>query len=127
MSYGNRSTDEYYDVQCPYCRCKIHLCHDDGAFYGEDDPEDCECPECEKTFIVITSISFSHEARCADNQHNFVKYTKIWHDNEWTRKNNYVGKLFYALECTREDCNESRHFQNKEEYDAHPAPVVESD
>lgn len=121
MSYGDVSTSRNYDVQCPYCKCKIDLCHDDGAFYDANDREDCECPECEETFQVSTSISYNYTARCADDKHDFEKYIFTWGDDEFTRKRKLAGTTCYALRCKREDCDEGKHFRTKEEYDAYPA------
>ncbi|WP_026536949.1 hypothetical protein [Arthrobacter sp. 9MFCol3.1] len=54
------------DVTCPYCDHDFDLSHDDGAFYDQDRAEECECPNCEKYFMVSSSIIWEHEAHKAD-------------------------------------------------------------
>ena len=64
------------DVDCPYCGKGVDICHDDGfacedGFYGQ-----YECPWCEKSFMIDTSISIDHDAYPApclngDAEHDF--------------------------------------------------------
>lgn len=54
------------DITCPYCYHQFDLCHDDGAFYDEDELEKEKCPECDKQFLVQSYMSWSHEAVTAD-------------------------------------------------------------
>ena len=55
------------EIECPYCGYTYDLCHDDGAFYNtNEEPEEEECPECEKTYLVTPSISWHFEAQKAD-------------------------------------------------------------
>lgn len=56
-------------VICPYCGEAIETCYgyeDFPELYEEGDNE-IECPECEKTFIMNTSISYYYETRKKDN------------------------------------------------------------
>ena len=71
------------DIECPYCNHEFDLCHDDGAYYSESQNEEAECPECEKKFMVSTSISFNHYAEKAeclnDENHKWEKkYDLRW-------------------------------------------------
>ena len=58
------------DIECPYCKKDIEVCHDDGQGYEEGICHQQQCSECEKTFVFYTSISFSydaHEAPCLND------------------------------------------------------------
>lgn len=77
------------DLECPYCEVDVEVCHDDGFGYGEDEYHEMECPECEKSFVFTTSISFHYEPHRADclndgGEHNWkptmtipIEYTKM--------------------------------------------------
>lgn len=54
------------DVVCPYCEESFDLCHDDGAYYDENQREEAECPNCGKFVMIRSSMSWSHEAEKAD-------------------------------------------------------------
>lgn len=54
------------DITCPYCEKDFDLCHDDGAYYDENNPEQWECPDCNKISMVSSSVSWYHEAEKAD-------------------------------------------------------------
>lgn len=68
----------YEEIECPYCEHAYDLCHDDGAFYNnEDDPEEEECPKCDKHFLVHSSMRWDFEAEKAeclnDGNHSWKK------------------------------------------------------
>jgi len=55
------------EIECPYCEHGFDLCHDDGAYYNEEDkPEECECPKCEKNFLVYSQQDWSFTGQKAD-------------------------------------------------------------
>jgi hypothetical protein len=54
------------DLTCPYCKHEFDVCHDDGFGYAESCRHEQECPECEKSFVFETSISFSYSEYKAD-------------------------------------------------------------
>lgn len=65
------------EITCPYCEHEYDLCHDDGAFYNQDGVEVEECPNCEKSFLVHSSVSWYFEAEKAeclnDGNHKWKK------------------------------------------------------
>lgn len=107
------------DITCPYCNYEQDICQDDGAHCGEGF-EDCDCVECGKTFRVETTITFDFEARCTEDEHEWVKGTNVHGDTKTARKFKYVGEIYYWIRCSRESCPEYRHLK-KELWDAHPA------
>jgi DNA-directed RNA polymerase subunit RPC12/RpoP len=54
------------EIECPYCEHEFDLCHDDGAYYDQNEREEVECPECEKRFMVRSSITWDFEGEKAD-------------------------------------------------------------
>lgn len=54
------------DIDCPYCGAGVEINHDDGYGYTEDEKHQKECPECEKTFVFTTAISFHYSPEKAD-------------------------------------------------------------
>ena len=54
------------DIECPYCKKDIEICHDDGQGYEEGVAHKQECRECEKTFVFYTSTHHSYNPRTAD-------------------------------------------------------------
>jgi hypothetical protein len=67
----------YEEIECPYCEHAYDLCHDDGAFYNEGQSEEEKCPNCEKHFLVHSSMSWNFNAEKAeclnDGNHSWVK------------------------------------------------------
>lgn len=88
------------EITCPYCDYDFNLCHDDGAYYREDEEEQCECPECEKTFIVRSSCSWHHEGFKADclngGEHKWEKMTGY--------PKEYFVEMFRCSECNEQKC-----------------------
>ena len=52
-------------IECPYCKHE----QEDPEMYGDDETQDVECSECEKTFVVHSSVSISFDTRCKDGSH----------------------------------------------------------
>jgi len=111
-----------HDITCPYCGHEFSLDHDDGTYLTEGASVDTECPDCEETFQVTTSISYRFEGSCADDKHDWVKERCTWWDDEWTRKKGCAGEPFYTLNCTRKNCEGIGRHLTEEEFNAHPAP-----
>ena len=67
----------YEEIECPYCEHAYDLNHDDGAFYNNGEREATECPNCEKKFLVYSSMSWDFDAEKADclndGNHQWVK------------------------------------------------------
>lgn len=68
-------------VECPYCEKDVSICHDDGAYYNDDETEEIECDHCEKKFLVRSSMSWDfcgEKAECLnDGNHHWKKrYSK---------------------------------------------------
>lgn len=78
------------EIECPYCEHQYDLCHDDGAFYDEDNRTEEECPECGKRFMVTSSISWDFNADKADclngGEHNWEKKYPVKHFPQLTNK-----------------------------------------
>ena len=53
-------------VECPYCGHEYEVCQDDGHATGDGKTYREQCPECEKFFALIPSISYSYEGYKAD-------------------------------------------------------------
>lgn len=89
-----------YEIECPYCEHEFDLNHDDGAFYDEEHRREEECPNCEKKFMVTSSMSWNFEGEKADclNDGN----------HNWKKKYNpkYYPQLIHREIC--EDCDEER-------------------
>lgn len=64
-------------VECPYCELDVEICHDDGAYYHDEETEEIECEHCEKKFLVRSSISwdfYGEKAECLnDGNHQWKK------------------------------------------------------
>lgn len=56
------------DIRCPYCDHEQEIDHDDGYGYEEGDDHEQECVSCEKIFNYTTSISFSYNVYCNDDE-----------------------------------------------------------
>ena len=86
-----------YDLECPYCKAELDVCHDDGEGYAEDELHEMQCRECEKSFVFNTSISFYYspkKADCLNDGKHVFKQTSTF-PKECTR-----------MACTM--CNEER-------------------
>lgn len=70
-----------YDINCPYCAAPQDIDHDDGYGYEEGKLHQQECGECEKTFVFITSISYSYypeKAECLNDGKHDYKITQTY-------------------------------------------------
>lgn len=83
------------EIECPYCEYSYDLNHDDGAFYDEENRTEEECPQCEKKFMVTSSLSWDFEAEKADCLNNGV--------HKWEKK--YNERHYPALQH-KEICKE---------------------
>lgn len=105
MSYN------FNDIECPYCGHEYEINHDDGAFYREDVLEEDQCPECDKFFMVSTSVSYSHEGHKADclngSDHNWREWYTYWVGE----KDEHMGEFYEERRC--EDCEEKQHEWHK--------------
>ena len=55
----------YMDVECPYCKHKQDINHDDGYGYEEGQMYEQECSKCEKIFVYTTTIHFNYSVYVA--------------------------------------------------------------
>lgn len=57
-------------VICPYCGNALETCYGYEEFpeIYEDGDHEIECPECEKTFILETTISYYYETRRSERE-----------------------------------------------------------
>jgi len=61
------SDSKRWDIECPHCKHKQEVCHDDGFGYEEDVLHEVECCGCGKEYGFLTSIYFSYEAQCIEH------------------------------------------------------------
>lgn len=54
------------DIECPYCEKGLDINHDDGFGYEENVKHQMDCPQCKKTFVFTTVISYDYEPEKAD-------------------------------------------------------------
>lgn len=54
------------DLECPYCKKDLEVCHDDGQGYEEGVKHQMTCDYCGKSFVFETSIIFYYEPEKAD-------------------------------------------------------------
>lgn len=54
------------DLNCPYCRYGLDVCHDDGQGYDENVKHQMNCDKCGKDFVFNTIITFDYEPFKAD-------------------------------------------------------------
>ena len=88
-------------VTCPYCEHENEVCHDDWQNYEEDSLSEWECEECEKTFMISTSISYYHEWSKADCLN--------WWEHEWSQIH-WSPKEFFVWKKRCKMCNEEKCF-----------------
>ena len=76
------------DVRCPYCDTDIEINHDDGFGYDEGTAHQQQCPDCLKSFIFYTHISFSYDAVRADclNDDSHQWRDEVTGHPQWTRR-----------------------------------------
>ena len=75
------------DAYCPYCDKPQEICHDDGYGYEEGTKHNQQCSDCEKTFVYITTITFSYDteqAECLNGAEHNWKPTHTY-PREYTR------------------------------------------
>ncbi len=87
----------YEEIICPYCEHAYDLNHDDGAFYTDGGSEKEECPQCEKSFLVESSVSWSFDAVIAEclNDGN----------HKWKKEYNEMNIKNYPPLAEREACD----------------------
>ena len=86
------------EITCPYCEHSYDLCHDDGAFYNrEGELEKEECPECGKTFMVQSTMSWDFEGFKADCLNGG--------EHKWKQQSGYPREYFHGRFIC-EDCGE---------------------
>ena len=63
-------TSSSYYIICPYCGYAMDTCYgyEDFPELYEEGEHEIECPECEKTYIMETNISYNYETRRNDNE-----------------------------------------------------------
>ena len=85
------------DIECPYCAHDFDICNDDGFGLIEGSTHQQECPNCEKTFVFTTCISFDYTPEKADclngGEHDF-------------RPTHTCPKAYTKMRCF--DCDEKR-------------------
>ena len=67
-------------VTCPYCKEDQEINHDEGQGYSEDSEHEQICPGCNKYFKFTTSITYSYEVLCQDNDHKMEPFGDEWPD-----------------------------------------------
>lgn len=96
------------DIECPECGYGQQIDHDDGYGYEEGVLHEQECPECEKTFVFTTSISFYYEAHKAPCLNGASHRTEVkFSDYSYLKNKNGVDQL-RTENCKFCDYNESR-------------------
>lgn len=91
------------EVTCPYCNIDFELDLDDGAYHDQNNEETAECPECEKTMLVNSSITWFREALPADclntGKHTWSEWNTYWIGEQEPN----IGKYYELKQC--QDCN----------------------
>jgi len=64
------------DVKCPYCGTEQEINHDDG--YDESQEHEQACHRCDKEFKFTTSISFTYQVMCQNDDHVMVPSGDKW-------------------------------------------------
>lgn len=90
----------YEEIYCPYCEHGFDLNHDDGKYYDESNWRECECPKCEKNFMVSSSLSWDFEGHQADCLNGG--------EHEWQPQSGFPRELFHGR-FTCKNCNEEDH------------------
>lgn len=95
------------EIACPYCEHEYDLCHDDGAFYREDERKEEQCPNCDKKYLVSSSVSWHFEAEIAEclntGEHKWEKlYPKYITDEHPS-----LAKKELCADCGEERTNET--------------------
>ncbi len=68
------------DVKCPICGFEQEINHDDGYGFEEDERHDQFCINCEYEFEFTTSITYSYNVYCKDDDHNLEPFGDKWPD-----------------------------------------------
>lgn len=66
------------DVKCPYCGHEQDIDHDDGYGYAEDGDYEQTCVECGREFNFTTSISYSYNVYCKEDDHELEPFGDKW-------------------------------------------------
>lgn len=102
------------EITCPYCEYEYDLNHDDGAFYNTDgELEKEECPECNKTFMVESSMSWDFEAHEADCQNGG---DHDWQQQTGAPREHFIGRFTCTLCGEEEHRDEEGRKKAMEEY-----------
>lgn len=90
------------EIECPYCYHDFDLNHDDGAYYDQGRREEAECPECEKVFMVSSSMHWSYEGEKADCLNDG--------EHEWEpvkgSPREYFHETYRCNGCDEEECRD---------------------
>lgn len=119
------------DIECPYCGYDYDLNHDDGAFYSEDKQEQEQCPECDKWYIVGTSVSYYHEGSKADCLNGSPHQWSAWYTYYVAEQGDNTGKYYenrhcYDCDATQTEFHDKRAGKNNpDRFDTAPTKVGE--
>jgi NAD-dependent SIR2 family protein deacetylase len=94
------------DIECPYCGHEYELDHDDGSFYEDGKLEEDQCPECEKFFLVYTSVTYYHEGSKADCLNGAPHNWSNWYQLFIGEKDDHAGQVYrrrICQECEKEE------------------------
>ena len=68
------------DLECPYCKYGMEVCHDDGFGCSESENHEMECRGCGKYFVFTTGIIFHYspeKADCLNGSPHKLKETRV--------------------------------------------------
>lgn len=66
------------DLTCPYCEATID--HDRADLWEYENEDEIECPECEKSFILLVEVTYEYTGRrheCQDGEHEYDEWVRM--------------------------------------------------
>ncbi len=91
------------DLECPYCKKQLEVCHDDGFGVEQGVKHQMECSGCEKQFVFQTVLSVFYEPEKADCLNDG--------SHDWKSSKTFP-KEFTEMQCSM--CGETRKPTDKE-------------
>ncbi|QXO06710.1 hypothetical protein PHAGE_JEFFCO_52 [Acinetobacter phage JeffCo] len=109
------------DLTCPYCEATID--HDRADLWEYENEDEIECPECEKSFILLVEVTYEYTGRrheCQNGEHEYDEWVRMdidqatldrWSKDptmkEFSKEEPYS---YYARDCN--NCDETDYSEN---------------
>ncbi|WQY99589.1 hypothetical protein [Acinetobacter phage pB23] len=124
------------DLTCPYCEATID--HDRADLWEYENEDEIECPECEKSFVLLVEVTYEYTGRrkeCQDDEHEYGEWERTDIDqstlDRWSKdpsmsrfERSTVPYSWYIKRCKHcDDCEHSKEYPYRQEV---PQDEIES-